>query len=184
MAQALGGKLAGGVAGKPQSVGNRWAEQRIAEGAQDQGERAFGNLMFFMANAQLRDECSKRIEDRIEGVAVAGEDHPGGERASAFAVENIECAIDDIASVGFTSAGAFDRFGDTRPYGFGERTGKLTLELGCRPKMMKNVRVRSADFGGDSLQCNRLRAVRDKQLPSGFNCGRSAFLWAQSFPSC
>ena len=77
-------------------------------------QRAFGDVALLVADAELGDERPDRIEDRVERVAVAGEDHPGGERAGAFAVERVEGAVDDVAGVGFAGARAFDGFGDGR----------------------------------------------------------------------
>ena len=63
-----------------------------------------------MADAELGDEAVDRIEDRVQRVAVAGEDHPGGKRAGAFAAERVEGLIDDVAGVGLAGARAFDGF--------------------------------------------------------------------------
>ena len=60
-AQPVGGKLARGVVGKAERIGDRRAEQRIAERVQDQGEGALRDMMLFVANAQLRDQVADRI---------------------------------------------------------------------------------------------------------------------------
>ena len=50
---------------KAERVGDRRAEQRIAERVQDQREGGLGDLMLLVADAQLRDEAADRIEDRV-----------------------------------------------------------------------------------------------------------------------
>ena len=59
-----------------------------------------------MADAQMVDELVDGVEHRIERVAIAGEDHPGGERAGALAAEGVEGAVDDLDRVGLMGAGA------------------------------------------------------------------------------
>src|SRR5690242_9532459 len=99
VAEASGCKLPSAVARHPQRFRDRSSEKRIAERVEDKRERALGDLVFFVADAQLSDEPADRFEDRVERVAVAREDHPRGKRAGPFAVEHVERAIDDVARV-------------------------------------------------------------------------------------
>ncbi len=114
MAQALSGKLAGSVARKIERFGDRRAEQRIAERVEHQRQGAFGNMMRLMSDRQLSDQAANRIQDRVQRIAVAGNDHPGGERAGAFLAERVEALVDDHARVALAGSGAFDRIGDAR----------------------------------------------------------------------
>ena len=57
--EALGGEFAGGVAGKAQSAGDRRSEERIAKRAEHERERAFGDVMLLVSDAQLRDDFAK-----------------------------------------------------------------------------------------------------------------------------
>src|SRR3954447_24122426 len=90
LAQPIGGEIAGGVAGETQRLGDGCAKQRIAERIQDKRERALGNMMLLMTDSELRYQRAEGVEDRIERVPIAGEDHPGGERAGAFLAERVE----------------------------------------------------------------------------------------------
>src|SRR6476619_1025914 len=54
--QAVGGKLTRGIVRQAERVGDRRAEQGIAERVQDESERAFGDMMVLVADGQLGDE--------------------------------------------------------------------------------------------------------------------------------
>ena len=184
LAEALGGKLAGGVAREPERFGDRPAEERIAERAEDEGERILGDAMLIVADAEVADEAADRIEDRIERVTVAGEDHPGGKSPRAFAVEHVEGAVDDLARVDFAGTRPLDRLGDGRSDRIGDGSGKLALETGRRPEMVEEVGMGSADLGRDRFQSDGLGAVGQQQAARGFDRGGPAFFRAQSFAPC
>ena len=112
MAKALGSRLACGIARQAQRLRYGWPEQGIAERIQDQRQCAFRDMMGVVTDGELRNQAADRIQDRVEGVAVAGEDHPGGERPSPFAAERIEALVDDDPGIRFAGARPFDRFGD------------------------------------------------------------------------
>jgi hypothetical protein len=118
--------------------------------------------MLLVADGQLGDEAADRIEDRVEGVAVTGEDHPGGERAGAFTPENIEGLVDDITRIGLAGASALDRLGDAGGDRIGDRAGKLALEPGGGAEMVEQIGVGAADLSGYGLQGDRLRALREQ----------------------
>ena len=65
-----------------------------------------------MAGAQMIDQRVDRIEHRVERVAIAGQDHPGGERAGPLAAEGVEDAVDDLDRVGLVRAGPCHRLLD------------------------------------------------------------------------
>ena len=176
MPQPLGGELARGVAGKAERIGDRRAEQRIAERVQDQREGAFGDMMLLVADGQLGDEAADRIEDRVQRVAVAGEDHPRGERAGAFLAERVEGLVDDVARVGLPGAGALDRLGDAGGDRIGDRARKLALKPGGRAEMMEQIGVGPADLRRDRLQGHGRRALGEQQLARGLRARRSGFL--------
>ena len=110
--ETLGGELACSVARKAQSQSDCRAEQRVSKGSQDQRYGALRDMMRFVAGGELGDEAADRIEDRVQRVTVARQDHPGGKGSSALLAERIEALVDDHARVGLAGAGAFDRFGD------------------------------------------------------------------------
>ena len=184
VAQAGGGEIARRVAGQAERFGDRRAEQRIAECVQNQAERAFGDVALLMADAELGDERPDRIEDRVERVAVAGEDHPGGKRAGAFAVERVEGAVDDVAGVGLSRARAFNGFDDGRGDRIGDRPRKRALEPGCRPKWWSRlawVRPTSAATAFSVTACG---PSASSSRARGLDRGRAALLRAQSFAAC
>ena len=113
VAKALRGELARSIARQAEGFGDRRAEQGIAERVQDQ-RRACSRRPDAPRGRRSSWATRPRIESRIgfERVAVAGEDHPGGERAGAFLAERVEALVDDHARIGLAGAGALDRFGD------------------------------------------------------------------------
>ena len=58
LAKPLRGKLARRVAGQPERIGDRRPEKRIAERAEDQRERALGDVMLLVADAELGHEAA------------------------------------------------------------------------------------------------------------------------------
>ena len=108
-------------------------------------------MMFLVADPQLGDEAADGIQDRIERVAVSGQDHPGGEGARTLSVEGVERAVDDFADVPFAAACALDCFGYATRNALGDGQSKLGLETGGRSEMMKQISVGPAD-----LRRNRL----------------------------
>src|SRR5690348_17886817 len=108
MAQALGSKLSRCVARQPQGERDWRSEQRIAEGIQNQRKRAFGDMMRLVTHGQLGDETLDRFKDRVQRIAVAGKDHPGGEGACALLPEGVEALVDDDARVSLAGAGALN----------------------------------------------------------------------------
>jgi len=137
LAEAVGGELPGSISREAQSLGDRPAQQRIAERVQHHRKRTLGDMMFLMADGQLRNERLKRIEYRIESVAIAGEDHPSGEGAGAFAPERVEGLVDDVARIRLTGTRSFDRFGDVSRDGVGDGAGERPLKIGSGAEVME-----------------------------------------------
>src|SRR4051812_47984879 len=88
------------VAGGAERLGHGRAGRRTPGGGEAQPQRRLLHRPVLMALAELVDEAVNRVEYRVEGVAIAGEDHPGGERAGAFLPERLEGAVDDLARIG------------------------------------------------------------------------------------
>ena len=162
MPQALRGEFASGIPRQAQCFGDRRPKQRIAERIQDQRERAFGDVMILMANRQLRDETADRIQDRIQSIAVAGEDHPRCESSGPLTAKCVETLVDDHSRVGFSGAGALNRFGDARGYRIGDRLGQLALKAGSGAEVMEEVGVRSPNPRRDSLERDGRGALSEK----------------------
>src|SRR4051794_22932688 len=136
-----------------------------------------------MANGELGDEAADRIEDRVERVAVAGDDHPRGECTGAFLAECIEALVDDDPRIGFPGAGALDRLGDAAVDRVGDRFRKFALKAGGRPEMMEEVRMGSADLRGDGLQGDPLRPLLEQQLSRRGKGGGATFFRGEAGPS-
>ena len=160
--QAARGKRPRLAAIQAERVGHRLAEQQIADGGEDEPERGFVDRPVLMAGAEPVDDLVDRIEDRIERVAIAGEDHPGGERAGALAPEGVEGAVDDSDRVGL--AGPAQPTASAMP----AQTRSLIrpARAACSPAPSRND---GADWRGscrsrsDRLQRHRLRALVDQQ---------------------
>ncbi len=134
-------------------------------------KRAFGYVMLLVADAQLGDEHADRVEDRVQRIAIAGQDHPGGQRSCAFPAEGVERAVDDLADVLLADARPLDRFGDSSRDPVGDRPCELGLKPCRRPEVMKQVGVRSPNFCRDRLQRDRLWPLVEQQHSRRFQCG-------------
>lgn len=108
-------------------------------------------MMSFVADRELGHERANGIEDGIERIPIARENHPGSERTRAFLAEGVEALVYDDPRVGLARACPFDGIGDASVDGIGDRLGKFALEAGSRAEMVEEVRVRSSDLGGDGL---------------------------------
>lgn len=176
--KAFGRKLARFVPWQPERLGDWSSKQGISKGAEDKCESALRDMMLLVPNAQLGDQLAKRIEDGIERIAVAGQNHPGGERARAFAAEDVEGSIDDVARVCLAGTCPFHGAGDARGDRIRYSPRKLALEARGRAEMMKQVGVCSADCGGYRLQGHGLRPVGKKEAPRRLNRRRATLFRA------
>ena len=131
--------------------------------------------MLLMADGKLGDEPADRIEDRVERVAIAGEDHPRGERTRPFLAERVEALVDDHPRVGFAGAGAFDSLGDAAVDRVRDRFGKFALEPGRRAEVMEKVGVGATDFRRHGLERDALRALVEQQFARRGKGGGAAF---------
>ena len=178
--EALRREVAGGIARQAERFGNRRAEERVAERVEHQRQRAFGNVMRVVTSGELRNQSSDRIEDWIERVAVAGEDHPRGECSRTLFSECIETLVDDHPRVALARAGALDGFGDAAVHRVRDRFGKLPLQPGGRTEVVEQIGVRPADLSRDRLQGHGLRPLRDQQLARRGQRGRATFFRGQA----
>jgi len=176
--KALGREIPRGIAGHAECLGDRRPQQRITQRVEHQRERALGDVMSIVASRQLGDQGTDRIEDRIERVAVAGQDHPRRERAGAFLAERIEALIDDHAGIGLSGASALDGDRDARRDRVGDRLDQLSLKARGGAEMVEQISMGSANLAGDGFQRHRLRTVFQQQLARGSQGGRAAFLRA------
>jgi hypothetical protein len=178
--ETLRGKIASRVTRKIQGFGDRRSEQGIAQGIQHDRKGAFGDVMLVVADRELRDQVPNGIEDRVQGVAIAGKDHPGGKRSGAFFPECVKALVNDHAGVGLTSARSFDSLGDAAVDGIRDRPRQLALKAGCGSEMMEKIGVRAADLRRDSLERHGLRATIDQQLARRGQGGGAAFFGGQA----
>lgn len=182
--KALGRELARGVPGQPECFGDGLAEQRISEGVENERERALGDMMIFVADGQLRDEAANRAEDRIERIAVSGQDHPCGQGPSALTIEDVEGPIDEIARIRLAGACALDRFRDAGGHRIDDRSRQFSLQASGGAEMVQQVRVRAPDLCRHGLESHRLWPVRKQQSARGFDRGGATLFGAQSFSAC
>ena len=178
--EPLRGELAGGIAGKAERIGDRGAEKGVAQCTQHDAERASGDLVILVADAELRDQGLQGFQDWIERVAIAGEDHPGGERSRAFAAERVEGLVDDIASVGLAFTGTLDGRCDFGSYRVRNGPGKSTLQPRGRTEMVEQVGMGAADLRGHGFQSYRLGPALQQKSPRGLDGGGTALLRAKS----
>ena len=129
----------------------------------------------------MLDQLVDRIEHRVERVAIAGEDHPGGERAGAFLAERVEGAVDDLDRIALAGAGALHRFLDARDDPAGDHRGERGLQPGGRAEMVEQIGVGLADLRRHRLQGHRLRPVLDQQPARRLERGGAALFRGQAF---
>jgi len=183
MAQALRGQLPGSIARKPKRFRDGRAKQGIAKCVENQRQRALGDMVVLMADGQLSDEAANGIEDRVQRIAIAGQDHPGSERAGTFTAERIEALVDNHPGVCFAGPRALNRLANTRGDRLRDRLRQLALQAGRRTEMVEKVGVGAAYAGGDGLERNSRRPVSEKQLARGVQRGGTALLRSQSLPT-
>ena len=150
-AQAIRGELARRVLWESERLGERSAQQRIAKRTQHERQGCFRHLVLFVTDSELGNEAADGIEDGIERIAIAGEDHPGGKRPGALAAEGVEGLVDDVARVRFAGASALHGVGNAGNHGLRDRPRKFGLEAGRGSEMMEEVGVRPADPRRDRL---------------------------------
>ena len=180
LAEAFGGELAGRVARQTKSIGDGLTEEGIAQCTQHDAKGASSHLVILVADAELGDEGLQGFEDRVQRIAIAGEDHPGGERTGAFAPEGVEGLVDDIARVGLASSGPLDGSGDARGDRVRDGPGKRALQPRRRAEMVEQVGVSAADLGSHGLQGDRLRPTFEQKPARRIDRGGTAFFRAKA----
>ena len=161
VAQPLSGEFACGIARETERFNDGQPEKRIPKSIEDEGEGTLGHVMGIMSEGELGDERADGVEDGVQCVPVAAEDHPRRERSCAFLAERIETLIDDHARVGFAGAGALDCLGDAAVDRVRDRLGKLALEARCRAEMVEEIGVCASDRRGHGLERDGLGALLD-----------------------
>ena len=136
--------------------------------------------MIFVPDAQLSDERPKRFEDLVECIAIAGEDHPGGERAGAFAAESVESLVDNIARVGLAGAGAFHGRRNAACHRIGDRSGEGALEAGGGAEVVEQIGVGASDLRRNGFEGHRLGTILDQQPARRRDRGGAAFFRAKA----
>ena len=179
--QALRREAPGGITGQGESIGDRCSEQGIAKRGKYEPERRLADVMLFVADAELGDQSANRFEDRVEGVAVARQDHPGGERSGTFTVERVERAVDDLACFRFSRTSAPHGFGDAPRHAIGDRPCQFRLQPCSRAEVVKQIGVRAAYLRRHGLERDGLRALFEKEEARGLQSGGTALFGVQAF---
>ena len=134
------------AAAEAERFGHFRAEQRIAHRDEDDPQGRLGDRPVLMAGAQMIDQLVDRLQYRIQRVAIAGEDHPGGERAGALLAERVEDAVDDLDRVGLVGAGALHRLLDAGADAIADQLGQRRLQARGRAEMVEQIGVGLADL--------------------------------------
>ena len=179
--QALRREAPGGIAGQGEGIGDRCAEQGIAQCGKHEPKRRLAHVMLFVADAELGDQSADGFEDRVEGVAVARQDHPGGERSGTLTVERVERAVDDFTRFSLSCACAADGFGDASGHAIGDRPGKLRLQSRGRAEVVKQIGVRAPDLRRHGLERDGLRTLFEEEETRGLQSDGTALFGVQAF---
>src|SRR5690606_9072195 len=133
-----------------------------------------------LLRVQLVHKTMDRLDDRIERALVTRKKHPACKRPATLAIEGVERQIDNLS--GRTHPGPrrarciADRFADRR----GQMRGERFLQLGRRAEVVQEVGMRTADTGGDGLECYRLGPSLQQEGPCGLHCRSATLLGRQS----
>lgn len=158
--QAIGGKRSNRIRREAERAGDRLPKQGIANRAEDEAERRLGNVMILVPDGELGNQIADRFEDRIERVAIAGEDHPRGQGPRAVLAEGVEHAVDDRPRIAIAGARALDFLGDRAGHRIGDRSRQRALKPGGRAEMVSRLAW--------------VRPIRDATAFSVTACGPSA----------
>ena len=180
VAQSLCRKFAGGIAGESEGLDYGQAEERISECIEDQRERTLSDVMRVVAKGELGDEGPNRIEDRVQCVAIAAEDHPGGKCAGSLLSEGVETLVNDDPRIRFAGARPIDGLGDTAVDRVCDGFCKFALEASCGAEMVEQVGMSAADFSRHRLEGHSLRAALDQQSSRRGERGGAAFFGGEA----
>src|SRR6476620_5060245 len=137
-------------------------------------------MMVLVADRELRHEPANRIQDGVERVTIAGQDHPRRERPRTLLAERVEALVDDDPRIAFARASALDGFGDARGDRIGDRLGELALKARGRAEMMKQIGMGATDLRRDGLERDPLRSLLKQQLACRRKCGGTAFFGSEA----
>src|SRR5687768_17192204 len=101
--------------------------------------------MILVGDGKLVHQGAAGLEDGIESVAIARQDHPRRQRPGAAVAERVKRLVDNLACIGLVRTRTLDADRYRRRDLLGDRARKLRLEAGCRSEMMEDVGMRSAD---------------------------------------
>jgi hypothetical protein len=119
-------------------------------------------MTILVADLEVPDEVADGFEDRVERIAIAGQDHPRRKRPSSLPPERVERHVGDFAGVSFAGARALDGLSDATGDALGNRLRKLRLEPRRGPEMVEQIGVSAPDLGGDGLQSDGLGSSAQK----------------------
>ena len=120
--------------------------------------------------------------DRLERLALAGEDDPADQLARALLGEGVEHRVDDVAqSVASPRRMRPIEPSDRAADDDGDVLGQRAVKPGDRAEMVEQVGVGAADPLGHRLQRHRRGAFADQQVARGLDRGGAAFVGRQSF---
>ncbi len=137
-------------------------------------------MLFVVTDCQLRDEAADGIENRVQSVAVAGQDHPCCKRSCAFLAEGVETLVDDHPRIRLPGPCSLNGFGDAAVHRVRNRLDERSLETGSGPEMVKQVGMGAPDFRRYRFQRYRLRSLVEQQPARRCKRGGAAFLWGKA----
>ena len=161
-------------AGEAEGGGHGGAEEGVAERGQDEAQRDLVQRAVAVAFAELVDEVVDGGHHGLQRLRVAGEDHPGGERAAALFAKGVERPVDDLARVRLAAAGAGDGLRDAVGDAACDIGGERGLQARGRAEMMEEVGVALADLRGHRLERHGLGAVGNEQRARSVQRGGAA----------
>ena len=126
------------------------------------------------------DQIVDRLDQRIERILVAVEQHPGRQRRAAALIEGIEGKIDHLPRGAFTRAGRLHRIGDHIADLLGVIDRQFLLQPRSRAEMVQQVGMGAPDSRGNGLECHRLWPQLDQQRARRLERGKAAFFLGQA----
>jgi hypothetical protein len=121
----------------------RRSNARVAERGQHELQRLLMDRLppRFIPFGQIVDQLVDRLQDWVQRILVAGQDHPARHRPRA-ARERIERHVDYFARILVAGTRAFRRFADLRGDRAREMRDQRFLQVGGRAEMVQQVGMR------------------------------------------
>ena len=135
-----------------------------------------------MILGEIVDQIVDRLENRVERILIAGQDHPARHRAGA-AGKGVEGHVDHFARILVACARALRGLADLCGDGVGEVLDQRALQFLRGAEMVEEIGMRAPDPHRDRLERDGLWAFLDEQRARCLDRGITGFFRAETSAS-